>query len=317
MFNTINNLITALSQKLVNGRISKLIVLVFLLFTVAIMARLVWGNWDVLNNYEWQIRPIWLIAIILFFAIDLYLATFAWHLLVARLANFNNFRRSAKICWYANLARRIPTPVWYIAGRAVLYEQEGVSKLTISLLSALEIVFFLISGLITTLLTLPFWVLPPEITHQLGAGKASQFLLLFVFLILSLVLVHPKILEWIWRKLASEPPTQHLVWKDTITWLCVYISTWVFGAFIFFSIINLIHPLPLSKIVSIIGIWSFAGSISLSGSLTISFIGLREVSLTLLLAQLIPSPIALIVAILVRIVWVAGELLSSLASLKL
>lgn len=299
-----------LSEKMINGRSGKLVALVFLLLSLLVIAQVTLANWDTLISYQWQFRPLWLFAVVIFFTIDLLIASWVWHLLIVRLANYNNYRRSTKICWYTNMARRIPTPIGYITGRILLYEQEGVSKITISLISALELAFFLLSGLITTLLTLPFWVIPPELELQ----RYTIFLLLSP---LTILLVHPRILEQIWRKVSKHPIAQKLLWKDTISWLLIYILTWVFGAFVVYSLINLVVPLPLSKIIIIVGIWSLAGSISLAGNLAISLIGIRELSLTLLLAPLIPAPIAFVVAILVRITWLMGEFLSSLVSLKL
>ena len=102
------------------------------------------------------------------------------------------------------------------------------------------------------------------------------------------------------------------MWKDTLTWIINYILAWLFGAFVFYSTINFFYALPISELPQLIGIWSFAGAISLAGSLTISIIGLREISLALLLAPFLPAPIVLIVAIGIRIVWVLGEFLSAL-----
>ncbi len=300
------------SQRLFSGWRGKLLSAIFLLISIIVIARIIWQNWDTLTTFQWQLRPIWLLSIIFFFSIDLIVATWAWHLLVVRLANYNNFRRSAKICWSANLARRIPTPVWYIAGRAVLYEQVGVSKITISLLSTLELLLFFLSSLATTMLTLPFWAIPGNVL-----GESQQIWLLSLFLPLSLLLVHPRILETIWRRLRSEISLQPLQWRDTITWMSNYVITRILGAFILFSVINLLYPVPFSKIIVVIGIWSLAGAISLAGALTISVVGLREISLTLLLTILVPMPVALIVAILIRLVWLGGETLSALISIKL
>lgn len=308
----LSELFHRISQKMLSGWQGKVVTAVFLILTLLVIARILLGNWDTIETFDWQIRPFWLLYIIIFFILDLFAATWVWHLLVVRLANYNNFRRSAKICWWSNLARRIPTPIWYIAGRAVMYEQEGISKITTSLLSTLELLFFFLSGLATTLLTLPFWAIPDDLL-----GNNSQTWLLFVFLPLSLLFVHPRLLETIWRRLRPGIPLQRLRWQDTITWLLYYILTWILGALVLFSIMNLLYPVPWSQIVVVIGIWSLSGSISLAGALTISVIGVREISLTLLLTILVPAPIALIVALLIRLVWLLGELLSGLISFKL
>ena len=301
-----------ITDQIVSGWASKLFVGIFMIISVAIIAQILHSNWDTFKTLDWEFRPIWLFFIIIFFIIDLLVATWVWHLLVTQLANYSNFQHSAKICWSTNLARRIPTPVWYIAGRAVMYEQVGVSKITTSLLSTLELIFFFLSGLATTLLTLPFWVIPSDFI----SGE-KQFGLLFLLLPFSLLLVHPRLLETIWRRLRPDSPMQPLHWRNTITWMGYYILTWILGAFVLFSVINLFYPVPLTSLIVIIGVWSLAGTVSLAGALTISFFGVREISLTLLLTILVPMPVALIVAILIRVVWLLGETFSALISFKL
>lgn len=285
---------------------------VFLLITLGIIATIIAGNWDLLQNYRWQFRPIWLAFTALFFIVDLLLAGLAWHLLTIRLARYRNFRRSMKITWYANLARRMPGPVWYIASRAVLYEKEGVSKRTTSLLSALEIAFLLVSGVITSLLTLPFWLLPQSLVTQL-----QRSWLLLPILGLSVIFVHPRVIEKVWRYASKEAPAQRLRWRDTIQWLALYIVIWIVGACVLFSIINFFQPLAVENIISVIGMWALSSSLSLAGAITITSIGLREVSLTLLLTQFVPMPVALLIVIAVRIVWLVGEISSAIVSLKL
>ncbi len=310
--NKLNHWLTKTGQLITSGWQGRVISLALFLLSIVVIITILISNWDVIKTYEWQIRPIWLLAVLIFWLIDLLSATWAWHLLVTHLANFKNFRRSAKICWRANLARRIPTPVWYIAGRAVLYEQEGVSKTTTSLLSSLELILFFISGLVTTLLVLPFWIIPDNAKNQI-----NQFLLLALILPFTLILVHPKFLEKIWVRLRPDITLQPLKWHHTLTWLIYYILTWVIGALVLYSVMNFLYPVPPAYIVNIIGIWSLAGSVSLAGALSLSVFSLREISLTFLLSTLIPPPIALLVAILVRVVWILGEMLSVLMSLRL
>lgn len=296
----------------ISGKARNLLGGFFFLLTIIVIGRVLYTNWATFREHSWEIRPIWFLYTAVFFFLDLLLATWVWHLFISRLTGFNNFRKNAKICWSANLARRIPGPIWYIAGRAILYEQEGIRKTTTTLLSALELAFFLVSGILTTLLILPFWIFQDSEVY-----KPIQFWIFLAILPLGIALVHPRVLERLWQKVSREKLTHHLLWRNTITWLWIYVLTWIIGAFVLFSVINIIYPLPLSELISTIGIWAFAGSISLAGALTISVVGLREVSLTLLLIQIIPSPIALIVAIGIRLVWLAGELLSALIAIKL
>ncbi len=288
----------------------------FVLLSLAVIARVIWGNWDLLSGYNWQLRPVYLLYALIFFGLDFFLALWAWHLLVARLANYHNLRQSIKIYLYANLARRIPGSVWYIASRALLYQAEGVSKTSTSLLSGLELAFFILSGVAATLLTLPFW--QPALRSQSQISLLEQEPLLGVLLIpLALLLVHPRVLGWLWRKVSPEQDILALSWRDTILWLGVYILTWVLGGGVLFSIINLFYPLPLNHFIMIVGIWSLAGVVSLAGFITISIFGLREISLALLLTLVMPGPVALVIAVTIRLIWLSGELITSLLSLRL
>lgn len=300
------------SQRLQTKRNGRIVSLLFLLLAIFTIGRIIYVNLETFQTFDWRVRPLWLLAVLIFFLIDLLVATWAWHLLTSKLANYSNFRQSAKICWSSNLARRIPGPIWYIAGRALMYEREGVSKRTISLLSGLELAFFLLSGLITAVLMLPFWLLPETI-----ASRQAQLLTALALIPITFLSAHPALLERIWQKFSREKLSHHLEWRDSLYWIFVYILAWVFGALVFFSTINVVYPLSWSQLPQIIGIWSLAGAISLAGTLTISLIGLREVSLALFLVPLLPAPIILIVAIGIRIVWVSGEMLSALIAWRL
>lgn len=284
----------------------------FILFSLLVIYRLLDSNWELLTTYPWQIRPDWLLYAMIAFFVDFFLVIWIWHLLVARLAQYDNLYRTVKIYLHANLSRRIPGMVWYIASRAVLYQDVGVSKTQISLLSGLELAFFMISGFVTTLLTVPFWSGIDDIL-----SPTRQLWLFFIMVPVSMMLVHPRILQRVWQFTSRSAPAQALRWRDTVYWLILYILTWLVGGLVLFSVINFFQPAPLSELMMIIGIWSLSGTISLAGFFTISFVGLREVTLTVLLTPIIPMPVTLIIAITIRLMWLTGELITSILSLKL
>lgn len=302
----------AIAHYLTTGTRRKILTTALILLTFAVIARIIIQNRETFTAYQWQFNPIWLLYTILLFIIDLFIALYAWHNLVAHLANYTNLRNNFLFSLRSNLAKRIPGSVWVIASRAVLYQEVGVSKTTTALLSGLEIVFFIVSGLITALLTLPFWT----ITHS-AIPPVLQRGLLFLSIPLSLLFIHPTIFQYIWQTISKTKLQHTLNWRDTIRLVLLYIATWLIGGGILFTTINLFHPYPVEHLPMIIGIWSLATTISLIGFLSISFIGLREISLGLLLTPILPTPVVLIVAISIRLLWVTGELVSALIALKL
>lgn len=310
--NRVTRWINYIAHALFVGRWRRVVTGGFLALTVVTIGGILYGNRELLRHYEWHIQPPWLLLATVMVLISMFLGGWAWHLVAKRMAGVGNGRLNLKIWWYSNLAKRIPGVVWYIASRAILYEQAGISKRTISLLSGLELTLIFISGILTTLLTLPFWVLPAEITQSL-----SRAWFLLILLLLSLLLIQPRVLEKIWQRLSHESNIQPLHWGDTLSWLGVYMLVWVLGGVVMFSTINFFQPLPISYLLATIGMWALASSISLAGAITFTSIGVREVSLTLLLTQLMPLPVAIITIIVIRLLWLAGELITAVTSLKL
>lgn len=297
---------------LFSGWRGRMVTLFFLLISLAVVVMVIFTNWTTISTYEWQVRPVWIGYGLFFLAIDLFLGALAWHLIVIRFTEHKSLRQNVKFWNFSNLARRIPGTIWYISSRAVLYEKHGVSKATTIVLSGLEMALILVSGIVIFIIILPFWAIPDDLVDGLGN-------LWFILILLPpcLLLVHPRVLDRLWRKLSPLTTIQKLHWRDTIGWLFLYLVIWAIGALTLFSAVNFVHPLPIQQLAPIIGMWALASTISLAGALTFTSFGVREISLTLLLAQLIPAPIALIVAIIVRIFWLAGEWVGGVLSLLL
>ncbi len=284
----------------------------FALLTLAAIALLIRSNWAMFTAYTWHFRPKWLLFAILAFDLVLLLSALAWHLLMRRLGGHLHLRTNLKYWAYANLAKRLPTPVWYIGSRAVMYEAQGVSKTTTSLVSGLELGLILVSGLVLFLLTLPFWAFSAELADQL-----AQSWLLLVLIPLCALLLHPRLLTFVWRKLSPTAVADRLRWRDTLAWVALYLLIWGLGAFGLYCTLNIFQPIALTALPALLGMWAIANTVSLAGSLTLANIGLREISLTLLLTPLASSPAALLTAIAVRLIWLVGEFLGAMLSLIL
>lgn len=309
---TASRLFSRAAAYIFTGRRRHLVTVGLVLFTLLVIGTILTANWTTLAAFEWQLRPIWLLAGLLFLLGNFGLNAWIWHLLSARLVNYNNARFNIKVWCYANLMRRIPGTVWFIASRAALYEQIGVSKLRISLLSGLELALILAAGLVTGLLTLPFLVLPAAYKSNL----ATSWLLIPV-LIGAALLMHPRVLGALWHRLTRDKMVEQLRWGDTLRWVGLFVIAWILGGFTLFSTINLVHPLPSSNFAAILAIWVVANTVSVAGALTIGGFGLREISLTVLLSQFVPTPVALVISLLMRLIWLVAELIGALVSLIL
>ncbi len=301
-----------LIQYAISGWRRQAIMAGFVLLTLLVIAQLLYTNRDELSVYIDQSRPIFLVYAILFFLIDLMLALWAWHLLVGNFTSVDSFRLNSKINLSSNLAKRIPGSIWYVASRVALYQEKSVRKSQIVLLSALELALFICSGIVVALMTLPFWQLSAETFSELPAT-----ILFIIVAVIAIVLVNPRTLQAIWQRLSKDEKVPELSWQKTATWLIIYASTWVIGGCVLHSVINLFFPLPIDQLATSIGIWTLSGVVSLVGFISISLFGLREISLVLLLSQLMPISVAILVGIIIRLIWLSGELIFALLALKL
>lgn len=307
-----NHFVSSVSKFITESRWRHLFTAGLVLMSILIIAGILMGNWETLVAFDWQITPIWLLIGLLLLLVNFALNAWVWHLLSDRLVDSHNARFNIKVWCYANLLRRIPGTVWFVAGRAMQYEKIGVSKLRVSILSGIELALILGAGLLTGLVALPILILTPAFQETLK----GSWLLIPIFVLVGLLL-HPRVLGKIWGRLGQSDLQEQPTWRDISLWVGLFVLAWVTGGFTLFSTINFVHSLPISEFIPILGIWVVANTVSVAGALTIGGFGLREISLTVLLSQIVPAPVALVISLLMRVIWLAAELLGALVSLLL
>lgn len=300
------------SAALLSGRRGQWVTIGFVLLSVAVMVGVLRSDWAQMQAYTWQFRPLYLLLTLLCVFATFALTALTWHAIVVRFLPQTTLRLNVKYWAYSNFARRIPGTLWYIASRAALYERHGVSKAAVALLSGLELALILVSGAIVSLATLPFWLAAGR------AGSRPALLLTAVLLPVCALLVSPGLLNRVWRRLnRGDVAIRPLRWADTLLGVGLYLVIWVVGALAFFCIVNVVHPLSIDRWGELLNIWAVSNTISFAGSLTLSAIGVRDVSLTLLMTALAPPQAALLATILTRVLWLGSELLAGVFSLAL
>lgn len=276
--------------------------------SIIVLGRIILTNRELLLNFEWQLRPLFLLLAVLFFGVDILLGTLAWHLLVRRLGNFDDWRTSTRIIWSANLAHRLPGPA-HIASRALQYEQLGVKKRVVSVVSFVELVYFILTGAFFSFLALNEQVLetlalPVDLRLLLGAAA-----------ILSLALTHPSLLKKGFTRVQKE--LYQFDWRDSLALYGLYLLFWAFGGLSLFALLNALTPVEPALLAAVTGFWALANTLSLISQVTIPLAAVRDVSIVFLLSLIVPPPIAIITAVLSRLLWMSGELGTALVSFKM
>jgi hypothetical protein len=265
-------------------------------------------NWTALAAFQWKINYLQMALSFIIYTFDLTLAVLGWSLIVSKLAGFSNFRKNLKIYCYSNIASRLPGTVWYIVGRAYLYEQQGIAKSVISIGSLLEMVLIILSGILTYFLFLPF--LSP-------VSALRNPLPLIAVLLLGLLLTHPVTLRAILKRFARTKAPYGLRYQDTLVWLGIYVIVWTVGGLVLYSAINVFYPLPLTQLPGVIGAWTLSGVAASLVFLIPSGLGIRELTLSFLLSYYIPAPLAIVVALGMRVGLTTYEAFWAVVALKL
>jgi len=265
-------------------------------------------NWGVLSTYSWEIRTLPLALSFSVYTLELGLATLGWNSIMARLTGLAEFRKNLKIYWSANLGKLLPGTVWYIGGRAYLYEQEGVAKTLTAMNSVLELLLLVLGGAVVTLLFLPFLAVSKWLENPLALAAIVP---------LGLLLVHPWSIRCIWRRVGQAETLKSLRWRDTLAWLAIYTGVWIGGGLVLFCSVNVFYPLPLARLPQIISVWALSELTTYVSLVSPGGLGLREVALSILLGYYVPAPIAVVIALAVRIGLIAYEAFWAVIALRL
>jgi len=259
--------------------------------SIYFMYRLIMPNLDMLVDIQNNIRVVPLFLTFPVYSLGVVSSAVIWGQVMISLGIELPLSRHILINIVTNVAKRIPGMIWHVIGRIAWYERYGVRKSVTTFANILEPVLIILSGLIMTTLFLPFLS-----THL------NQSPFFFVGgIIIGLCIIHPRLIQAILSKLGQEVPQEKLTYKRTLGWILSYMIVWLIGGTVLFLVVKIYLDVPLSLWPICIAIWCAAG---VAGTLTIFLpagFGLSEATISLFLASQIPSSIAVITAITMRI----------------
>jgi glycosyltransferase 2 family protein len=270
-----------------------------------VLAWMLLASWPDLaaTRGQWRAWPIAAAAAV--YALDLLLAVWAWSRLLRTLAPPLAYRQHFRIYGLTLVAGRIPGAPWHLLGRTVLYGQQGLSRRVTALAAGIELVIIVVSGFIVGQLV--GYVLPE---------RAWPVLALAV-LVAVLLLLHPGLLRRLVTWAARGEPAQVLRHRDVLGLLAAYCLVWLVGGAMLYLVILAIYPLPVAALPGVIGAWGLSGSLAVMAIFSPSGLGIREITLTALLALYVPLGVAVAAAIATRILLTGLELAAAGAASRL
>jgi hypothetical protein len=289
-------------------RVQRLLYVITLVFVLVVLGTFIYARREEIATYHWQIAWPFIPIAFLIFSLDLLYVIWLWSRMMAQFGVKLPFRTHVAYYAQANLAKRLPGTLWYVAGRAQLYDQAGVPMRLTAMCSGIEFIVSTLSSAIVGVAFLVYGLSGFAASSQAGLLRSATIIAIPA-LCLALVL-----LPWIIRRLMrrADLAFSSVISIRALTRLTMlYLGVWVLGGLLLYAIVRIYAPLAPNTLSFLIGCW---GASSLIASLVIfmpTSFGLKEISLGVLLTLIVPASIAVITVIVIRIAITLFEVLWS------
>lgn len=281
----------------------KLTTFIAIVFTTLVFGYMIYREREVLLSHAWSFNPWALLAAFILYTLALFLASYVWVGIIHSLGEKIHFWQHFQYYSVSMLAKRLPGTVWYIAYRSQMYQKEGISARVTYLASGVEFAVVVISGMIVSAI----FAVPILQKYQAGLVGA---ILLFV---LGVLFLHPRVLEWFFRKLHID--RENLKNRDIVWWILCYVGVRLLSGGLVFSVARIIYPLPFIHLSYVIGGFTLVGVLSNALMFLPTNLGFTEVTFSIVLSNIVPSSIAVFIAVLTRVFITFFELVWALISL--
>jgi len=256
-------------------------------------------DWSNLVTYAWHFEWAYLALSGLAYVLVLTLAIGAWIVIMVGLRTELSWKQHGQFFLYSWLARRLPTPLPFVASRVLLYEQAGVARrLSLAGIVWEQLLLFASGGWLVVLL-FPF---TPALSQRLPLAPT-----ILLAVICAGLALQPQVLarglNWLLRRWKREPLTTVLTVPSALAALVLHTLLWLSGGVIFFLMVRSIYIVNWELLPVFVQIWVASGLVGYISFFVPIVPGVRDMSMIALLTIVVPLSVALIIALLVRL-WI-------------
>lgn len=273
-------------------------IVALLLFVGALLFMIlaVVGDWDTLLTFPWQFDWKYLAAFAVMHSLALGTMFVPWHLMMRHLTTQEDWQSDLSIYSLSILARRIPSPLWYVGGRAYFYQRRQVPSMVVLSASGLEAALIALSGLVSYILLLPWYTFTQPWPWQLIVGAWAILVLVLVLRPNALIDLGNLVL-----RLLGRPPVDVTVGRrNLLLWGAMYLATWLLdGVGLYFAVSVLLPSQP--PLPDIIGVSTTYALVGLTALVLPGGFGLKELAMSALLNVWIPLSAGIAISISYRL----------------
>jgi len=289
---TSNHRIRKARQKIGSRSFQRSFHTIIIIAFVTFVGLAVYRYWSELQQYDWRADLRYVLLAVAVFPLAYLPTAWCWHWLVRRISSFTNGRVNSHIYFMSSLGRYIPGGIWYIAGRAYWYKDYQVPTSHVIIGTIWENLIFATSGLIVY------------------AFLGWQQILVACLILAATPLLYSAILNRLvtlaYQKLGQDPP-QSVPPSDVLSMLGILCIAWSAAGLMLWWVANAVHPLEQGVLPTLTGFWGLASAVSVFAAYLLGGLGLRELTLGVLLSQVLPVPVAAVIALAFRLVMTVSE----------
>lgn len=271
--------------------------------TAVFVGRALYLGWEDVRGYEWRFDASYLLASAAFIGLYYLQQWGGWRLVM--LSFGDPLRRADSMhIWYSTiLGRYTPGSVAMVAGRISLCRKRGIPASTTVASIVYENALVLITALLLTAASLPFW---PAFRH-------GQYALALAALApLCLILLHPTIFRKIansaLRRAGRGPLGATLSFGRVLALIPYYLLGWALLGLGFAALAASVAQVGAEDLTLLIGGYAFAWEVGFLSVVVPSGAGVREGMLTAITGLTFPIPVAVALAALARLWQTLAEL---------
>jgi len=283
-------------------RIFQFLLIVLWVILIYLIIDYFWENKDLIFPYSSNIKILYLLLAFLFYLGSFIFATWGWSSIIDKFGEGISWWKNVQIYCATLVARRIPGTIWYIGGRLIFYELLGLSKTKILISSGVELVVIFLSGVLVGI---------PLISFSGKISIPSQLILISTGIMLGSLLVYPLSRRYSRKKWGFDI-LERVNLKTSLFWIILYGLMWIFGGLMLFELMSSLSLAKPSEMPFIVGAWTIAGTAGLLTFFLPSAFGATELALAFLLSQLLPLPVAGVIAVIMRLLTLFFELIISM-----
>ncbi len=260
------------------------------------IGRVIHRNWQEVRAADWTFDGGYLFISVLLTAGWFALRPYVWALILGKFGHPISYGAAFRIFRKAELSRYVPGTVWQYVSRVYLAGQWGVPAAATMAATIVETVLLVLASILPALL---------HIREAVPRLAGIQQVLLFVFPVLALAVVHPRVLN-LWagflaRRMKQPYSKLEIGWGAVAgVWLTYSLMWLVVGLGVGFFVRGVIS-IPLTEVPLVGSYYAAAWFIGIISIVAPAGMGIREGAFGLLLSQAMPLGAALTIAVSVRL----------------